>query len=270
VPFYIELAVDEEVVGADIYPASTNLNTLEWKFDQPVKNVSLKFKASDSPDIYGIALDGKNGIAVDNIALRGNNGLSFTRLDRENLRQHYNALNVKMIILQFGGNIVPNVTDKYIKYYEERFYQQIMRIKSILPNAAIIVMGVADMSYKEKTYYVSRPRIDKIRDAMKNASFRAGAAYWDMYKAMGGENSMPSWVNEGLARSDYVHFSIKGARVIAKMFYAALIAEYNKYKEASTQETSPNDQPEPSDEKSGVAESENTNEDISETENQAI
>jgi lysophospholipase L1-like esterase len=50
---------------------------------------------------------------------------------------------------------------------------------------------------------------------------------------MGGHNSMPSWVNAQpeLARPDYVHFSARGARLVANMFYNALILEYNNYLE---------------------------------------
>lgn len=233
-PFYAELNTDNQFIDANTYPPSTRLNTITWRFDQPVSNIQLKFKGSASPQIFGIALDGLNGVAVDNIAMRGNSGLFFTRLDAENLRQHYASLNVKMIILQFGGNIVPDVTDNYIAYYERIFYKQIMKIREILPDVAIVVIGVADMSVKVKTHFESYPKLDKIRDAMKAASFKAGAAYWDMYQAMGGHNSMPSWVNEGLGTDDYVHLTPKGARLIATMFAGAIFNEYNYYKKQIT------------------------------------
>ena len=54
-----------------------------------------------------------------------------------------------------------------------------------------------------------------------------------MYEAMGGKNSMPAWVNADppLARTDFTHFSWKGSIVISKMFYEALMNDYNKYLE---------------------------------------
>ena len=65
------------------------------------------------------------------------------------------------------------------------------------------------MSMKERNRYVSYPNIEKVRDALKQASFSAGAAYWDMFEAMGGRNSMPSWVfaQPPLASTDFVHFT---------------------------------------------------------------
>jgi hypothetical protein len=94
-------------------------------------------------------------------------------------------------------------------------------------------MGVTDMSRKEGGQYESYPNIPKIRDAQKNAAFRAGCAFWDSYQAMGGKNSMPSWVfaDPPLARKDFTHFTYKGSVVISKMFYKALIRDYRKYKQ---------------------------------------
>jgi hypothetical protein len=87
------------------------------------------------------------------------------------------------------------------------------------------------MSVKEKNRYVTNPNVEKVRDALKSAAFKSGAAFWDMYKAMGGENSMPSWVfaNPPLASGDFVHFNSRGAKTIAQMFYNAFILEYHRF-----------------------------------------
>jgi len=239
-PFVAELYQNETLIDADMYPASSSLQTIRWIFDQPSNNIRIVFKGNSSPDIYGIALDGLSGIAVDNIAMRGNPGLFFTKMDKELLKQHYKELNVKLVILQFGGNVVPYITTDYT-YYEKLFTAQIIRIHQVLPEAAVIVIGVSDMSIKERNRYVSYPNIEKIRNALRNSSFDAGAAYWDLYEAMGGKNSMPSWVfaDPPLASSDFVHFNPNGAKIIANMFYNALMFEYNQYKKNQI------DQPEP-------------------------
>ena len=87
------------------------------------------------------------------------------------------------------------------------------------------------MSVKDKNHYITNPNVEKVRDALKSACFQAGAAFWDMYKAMGGKNSMPSWVfaDPPLASDDFVHFNPRGAKTIAQMFYNAFILEYHKF-----------------------------------------
>lgn len=230
-PFIAELYHNDKLIDADIYPASSSLQTIRWIFEEPTNNIRIVFKGNSSPDIYGIALDDYSGIAIDNIPMRGNSGLIFTKIDKNLLQQHFRELNVKMIILQFGGNVVPHVTTDYT-YYERLFAAQIKRIHQLMPEVAVIVIGVSDMSIKEGNRFVTYPNIVKVRDALKKASFEAGAAYWDLYQAMGGDNSMPSWVfaNPPLASSDFVHFNPRGARIIANMFYNALMFEYNQYK----------------------------------------
>jgi hypothetical protein len=230
-PFLAEIYQGGTLADADMYPKSGTLNIIQWTFEKPVSRIKITFKGPDSPDLYGIALDGLNGVAVDNIAMRGNAGLVFTKMDAQFLKEHFQKLNVKLIILQYGGNVVPHIVNKYT-YYENLFYAQLMQIKELLPDVGIIVIGVADMSIKEKDGYVSYPNIEKVRDALKNATMRADASYWDMFEAMGGRNSMPSWVfaNPPLASSDFVHFNVRGSKIIAQMFYNSLIYEYNLYK----------------------------------------
>jgi lysophospholipase L1-like esterase len=80
---------------------------------------------------------------------------------------------------------------------------------------------------------VTHPNLEGVRDAVKNAALQSGCAFWDMYEAMGGRNSMPSWVfaDPSLAVSDFVHFNTRGARLIAEMLYNAIMYEYQEWKD---------------------------------------
>jgi hypothetical protein len=128
--------------------------------------------------------------------------------------------------------VVPYIADNY-RYYERWYYRQIVRIRELCPGASVLVIGIADMSVKNGEKYESYPNLDKVIYAIKSAAFRAGAAFWDMQKAMGGKNSMPVWVNADppLATSDYVHFNKRGSVVVAQMFYNAFIYEYLLFEE---------------------------------------
>ena len=229
-PFIYEIYQNDILTDADIIEPSRKLNFLKWIFEEPQSSITLKFKGNYSPEFYGIALDNAYGVAVDNVAMRGCSGTIFTKIDRDLLQEMYKLLNVKLIMLQFGGNVVPYIAEN-TKHYEKWFYSQLRRIKQVCPGVSIIVIGVADMSVKEKDKYVTYPNLDKVRKALKDATFKGGAAYWDMYKAMGGKNSMPSWVfaHPPLASKDFVHFNPRGAKIIAQMFYNSFIYEYNKF-----------------------------------------
>jgi len=229
-PLIVELYVDTILLDADILIPERKLNILKWTFDNPPDEITLKFSGEDSPDVFGIALDDTIGIAVDNIPLRGSAGLDFAAMDPDILKEMLNKLETKLLIMQFGVNVVPNIVDDY-SYYENLFYYSLNKIKQIQPDLSIIVMGVSDMSRKVRGIYESYPNIEKIRDAQRNAAFKAGCAFWDIYEAMGGHNSMPSWVfsDPPLAQKDFIHYSPLGAKILAEMFYNAFITEYNEF-----------------------------------------
>lgn len=229
-PMMVQVKQNQTIVDAEIVPSSVGLKQLRWRFNNPVHNLSISFKTDESPNVYGIALDGLEGLAVDNIPLRGSAGLEFTRIDLNFLKQFYQLLNVKLLILQFGVNVVPNVIENYT-YYENNFLRQIEALKKACPFLTIIVIGVSDVSRNGDNGYESYPNVIKIRDAQKRAAFASGCAFWDMYEAMGGHNSMPSWVyaNPPLAQKDFVHLSPIGAKIIGELFYRSFIQEYDRF-----------------------------------------
>lgn len=220
---------NDSLIHKAVLPSNQSLQVKQWAVNQPEK-LMLKFIGADSPEIYGIALDATTGVAVDNIPMRGSAGLMFTRMNTDLLKDMLYALNVKMVILQFGGNVTPYITSDY-GYYQRMFSKQIQILRAVKPDLAILVIGPADMSRKVGGHYESYPNIPAIRDVLKDAAFENGAAFWDMYQAMGGKNSMPSWVmaDPPLASKDFIHFTRKGAEIVSRMFYNALISEYNHF-----------------------------------------
>ena len=223
-----------DTVLTDTLKANIRYGTIECKLPDSTNSVTLKFSGFDGPDIYGIELASQKGIIVDNIALRGSSGTIFTKADYAHSLKMYRDLNPSLFILQFGGNVMPYIQDiAAIRRYGRWFESQIQRIHQLCPDAAIIVIGPSDMSTKVKDKFVTYDHLPDVVLTLKKVALDNGCVYWDMYKAMGGYNSMPSWVNADpeLARPDYVHFSAKGARLIANMFYNALIYEYNNYLE---------------------------------------
>ena len=227
-PVAISLWVDEVEVHSDTLKAGVDYARFSFVLPQETKNLTIKFSGYDSPDIYGISLESLSGISLTNIGMRGSSGTVFNKMEFGHLSRMYADLNVKLFILQFGGNVMPYIKDSSeAESYGRWFYSQLRTLKKMRPDASFIVIGPSDMSYKEKDKYVTYPFLPLVRDELKKATFKAGFAYWDMYEAMGGYNSMPSWVNAqpALAGSDYTHFTPRGAKLIANMFYNALMIE---------------------------------------------
>ena len=101
------------------------------------------------------------------------------------------------------------------------------------PGLVIIVIGINDISQNSPDGYITNPNVTKIRDAQKRAALEAGCVFWDLYEAMGGKNSMPSWVfaEPPLATKDFLHFTSNGAKIVGEMFNKAFAFEYQKFSE---------------------------------------
>lgn len=218
------------LISADSLESGGVFRVAEFSVGRGSNVHSLKFRGKDSPDFYGMSLESEKGVLVDNIALRGSSGTFFHNINNAQLKQFYDYLNVKLIILQFGGNSLPAIQDPSMAAnYANYIRYQISLIKKMAPGASILFIGPSDMSIKVGTDYVTYPYLETMRNALREAVLESGCAFFDMYDVMGGKNSMASWVDQKLAASDYTHFSPQGARKIATLFYAELIKNYNTY-----------------------------------------
>jgi hypothetical protein len=197
-----------------------------------VKELKLHFNLPEGGRIYGISFESYTGLQVDNIAMRGSSGLIFSRMDRPQQEAMMKELSPSLILLQFGGNVVPYMN---ARYYRREFEKELAFFKEICPGIPIIVIGPADMSVRERGEFKTYPGLEKIRDALKYATLESGFAFWDLYEAMGGYNSMPSFVHSEppLASTDYVHFNGLGINLVAEMFYNALMREYERFSQTS-------------------------------------
>jgi lysophospholipase L1-like esterase len=193
--------------------------------------ITIKVQGSGRIALYGVAMDNNKGIALDNIPLRASAGLDFVKADVNILKQCYKELNVKLIILQFGVNVVPHQTTNY-KYYENQIYKQLKQLQMAASYTPILVVGVSDIARRNANgVWASYPNVEKVRDAQRNAAFRANCAFWDTYQAMGGENSIISWASArpALATKDFCHFSPNGIQLLSELLYRSLMDDFITY-----------------------------------------
>lgn len=230
--FIVKGFINDELKWFEEIDETQNTKSFKWDFLSPPEKFRIELEGIKSPDIYAISLDSHTGVAVDNLPFRGSSGTEFTRLDFSQFRQMSKVINAGLIMLQFGVNIIPHQVKNY-NYYERALTRQLKYLKQIYPNTPILVISVSDMSMKKGNYYVSYPNIAKIKQAQYNAAKKSNCAFWDLQNAMGGENSMPSWVfaQPSLASKDFIHFNRRGGHIIAQMLYNALMNEYAKYQQ---------------------------------------
>lgn len=191
--------------------SSNGITSTDFQTDSAF-TTAFRLQVSGAADLYCLLVDDSSGVAVDNIPMRGCSGQQFTLVKESLLTSAYNQMDVGLIILQFGGNSVPYIKNEAaISTYCASIGKQIDYVHTCCPNAKILFVGPSDMSHRVKGEIQTYDIIPQLIDSLAATATNHGAAYWSIYHAMGGWNSMPKWSRQGLAGSDYIHFSQKGA-----------------------------------------------------------
>lgn len=189
-----------------------------------------KLEISGKGIIYGISLDSPTGVQVDNIPMRGCSGTIFRRIHSKSLTPYFKQFNVPLIILQYGGNTVPYIKgNKAITNYCANIEKQIHYLQKCAPQAQFLFIGPSDMSTINNGIRQSYPNLKPLIKGLTETCLSNNVAYWNLYEAMGGYNSMIKWVEKGYAGSDYIHFSNKGSTKTGELLFESLMKYYEYY-----------------------------------------
>lgn len=213
---------DSLVKGSEEITAICTPQGNEWKYDQWQVYADTSVHYTTSGDtvflsgrgaVYGLSQESETGVIVDNIPMRGCLGLVFTKMDKNQLTTFYREQDVRLIIMQYGGNAIPsNKNPGTIQAIVSGLREQVQFIKSCAPEASILFIGPSDMLTQvdgEWTTYPMVPYMDKL---LRKMAMEEEIAYFSLYRWMGGAGSMARWQEAGLAGSDGVHFHRSGAR----------------------------------------------------------
>ena len=214
----------------EVRKGDSGTTLLTWRFSQPVEKATLTFQGN--AEIYGIGADGNAGVAVDNVPLRGCSGTIFTRISKPLMTDSFALTDTRLIILQFGGNMMPMIRGaKQIEPYQEQIAKQIAYFHEVAPQAKILFIGPSDMGKSVNGRVVTWPHLPELVDSLKATALRNDAAYWDLYRMMGGENSMAQWVrhNPPYAGPDYIHFTPAGAQKVGDALSRSFLTYYDFY-----------------------------------------
>jgi len=207
--------------------SKTQLRRMTWFGKATDLPQEIRLPAGASRLLHvGMWTDSAAGVIVHNVPMRGSSGTLFTRLDRDVLADQIRHTSPALVFLQFGGNAVPYLqSNEAAQRYSRWFSANLRRIKSLMPEAVFVVIANADMSENVEGQWRTKAMVKPMRDALRDAAMAEHAVFFDLFEAMGGENSMPGWVaaEPQLAASDHVHFTRRGAGALAEMLMNALM-----------------------------------------------
>ncbi len=185
-----------------------------------VANLPIQFpvsiEASSGVAIGGIWLSNETGGVVSAMGINGATQDYWNRW-HDSLAQDLNVSKANLVILAYGTNEAfqnnPSSQEEAIKY-------AISQIKAGLPQATILLVNAPDsLKSTAGSCGTPPPSLSQSRQTIQEIARQYGTLYWDWQEMMGGSCSMKTWISQGLAAKDGVHFTAKGYQTAANDLY---------------------------------------------------
>jgi len=186
---------------------------------------------ADSTLFYGMAMDGTQGIIVDNFSLRGSSGLSLRTIPASIIKEFNDQRPYDLVILQYGLNVATQRGYNYDNY-QKGLLTAIEHLKECFPQAGFLLLSVGDRDYKTDTGELrTMPGVKNLIRYQQNIAAESGIAFWNMFEAMGGEGSMAKLVHAkpSMANYDYTHINFRGGKHLAGLLYETLLYGKEQY-----------------------------------------
>jgi lysophospholipase L1-like esterase len=143
------------------------------------------------------------------------NGLA--ELDNQLLGEKYD-----LVVISLGTNDAFSGSAR-VKFYE-KVDHLVNKIKTLAPQAAILLTTPPDGLKKSRSGYNVLPDLQNVVDIIVNYANDHKIAYWNLYQIMGGTNSINGWYQRKLAAADRIHFTAQGYNLFADWLFEAFSA----------------------------------------------
>ncbi len=187
--------------------------------------------AEERLPLYGISFESGAGIFVDNFSFRGITGIEFSKLDPSFLTAIAEKNPYDLIVFQYGVNLLFRPNDRNFNWYAKAMLPIVQKFRKCFDQADFLMVSTADRAFRYGGEYKSAVGIDTLIKIQATIAYETGSSFYNQFASMGGTNSIVEWakMNPPMANKDYVHPNHRGAEVLARYLYEAIMTEYNKY-----------------------------------------
>lgn len=235
---YVKYTIDKDEEETVELPQGEDVREVELA-DTDAQKIKMDFFAKGDAEIYGASFDDEEGVYVDNFSIRGYSGLTLDKLPSSMLAGFNKYFDYKLIVVHYGVNVSDFTKKKEFTWYKNQMVGVIEHLKKSFPDASILIVSVNDIAVKKNGKMTTKASIPLLVEAQQEMAKQTGAAFWNLYEAMGGADSMVDWVldKKPLAAKDFIHFNHQGGKKVADLLTATLLKEYDAYKGKQISET---------------------------------
>ena len=188
--------------------------------------------ASKDTYLYGVALESNQGVIVDNFSMRGSSGITLGSIPSSVLREFAVYRPYDLIIVHFGLNVASEKSQAgNYKAYTNQMGQVIKHLRQAYPEASVLVVSMSDRDQRTSAGIHTMIGVESLVAYQQIMAAHEPVAFFHLFQAMGGRESMKTLVDKGLANKDYTHLSFAGGRKLATYLVESILAGYNNYKQ---------------------------------------
>lgn len=209
----VSTALDREAEGR-----APRLGVTTVTVDEGEHRLDLVASSAGVTRLFGVALERATpGVVIDTFGVGALNTRSQARTDRALAVEMLRARRYDLVIFATGANDVFTMDD-----VPEAFGALVAMHREALPGVPILVMSPADRGARR-----SFPKTLEVVAQRRRLAEEHRLAYWSLFDAMGGRDSMARFVREGRAKRDAIHWNEVGGDWAGDQLVHALVRAYD-------------------------------------------
>jgi lysophospholipase L1-like esterase len=225
----IDVVLDGEVVYPKVSLNSKEAQAFYLTVDAKTNGshlLEIRTTRSGAVKIFGIAVEqNRAGIVYDVLGINGARIYRPLNWDWQILADNLEHRAPALIIIAYGSNEIGD-KDLDLEEYSEKFSELLERLQAAVPEASLLVIAPPERAAPVRGVWKPLPQMAALVATQRKVALRSGAAFWNLFQAMGGTGSIEHWHKRSLAQADRVHLTSAGYQVVAEMLYAELMNGY--------------------------------------------
>jgi len=221
---------DNDTIGTQYVEGSTQVQSLRFE-KEGMSGIGYQFnQVSDQSYVYGMALESRQGVILDNISMRGSAGYTIAKIPQSTLADFARLRPYDLIVLHFGLNVASEKSHAAnYKAYIKRMQEAVEHLCAAYPQASVLIVSMPDRDQRTAAGIRTMLGVESLVAYQQILASNCGVAYFNLFQAMGGRESMKALVDKGQANKDYTHLTHSGGKQLARLLYDALMEGYDHY-----------------------------------------
>ena len=195
---------------------------------QTLHTVDIRTLNSKEVRILGVDIErGESGVIYDALGINGARANRLLNWDWQILSSNIQRRDPDLIIVAYGSNEIGDA-DLDLSEYRQNLAEILKRLRKAAPKSSLLVIAPPDRAVRVGRRWQTISALPEFVKAQRQVAISSGAAFWDLFHALGGSGSITKWASQKntFAQADHVHLTSAGYKYVADLLYQQLMCGY--------------------------------------------